>query len=49
MVIDEEEDEDKKKIREKCKLEKEINSIGFCTILNLQRKEKVILEIIKFI
>lgn len=33
-MIDEEEDDDKKKIREMAKLELETNTIGFCTILN---------------
>ncbi|EAS06153.1 p21-carboxy-terminal region-binding protein (macronuclear) [Tetrahymena thermophila SB210] len=51
IVIDEEEDENQKKIREKAKLERETNVIGFSTFISAKQHENqsVVKEIIKFV
>ncbi|KAL4433497.1 hypothetical protein ABPG74_002894 [Tetrahymena malaccensis] len=51
VVIDEEEDENQKKIREKAKLERETNVIGFSTFISAKQHENqsVVKEIIKFV
>ncbi|KAL4482584.1 hypothetical protein ABPG72_005827 [Tetrahymena utriculariae] len=51
IVIDEEEDENQKKIREKAKLERETNVIGFSTFISTKQHENqnVVKEIIKFV
>lgn len=45
-MIDEEEEENAKKIREKAKLEREINTIGFCTLLGAENP--ALTEVLRF-